>query len=211
MSNWTIIHTSDKNGKFLHSEYLKKYNPDAQIILADLSNNYAPSFAWFNCDLLFRDWLKKHINEIENNNVYVCEYDVLTLTKLPDLELTNALYGSHIIMPHAFDKWQWKSHADLLEEYKIDALAMIVFGWFFCSKNCLEILLDPQYDKLYQKTIISELRFGTILKHNKVKIKEYPVPYVTPYPKFVPKILNENHFYHPVKKPISICYKAISD
>jgi len=202
MKNWTIIYTSDKNGKFFHEEYFFKKKTSCEIILADMSNDHPKHFAWFNCDLLFRDWLRSNIDRISNNNVYVCEYDVLTKTKLPSIKLENQLYVSKALSEDEKTKWRWKDQISWLGQFKKYAYVIIPFGWLMCSRGCLVNFLHPKFDILFQRTIISELRFGTIMNYNKVKIQEYGLKYITPCIRDMPKTFSKEDFYHPVKRNV---------
>lgn len=95
INNWTVIYC-DHNNQFIHLDHIKKSNPNAQILLADISDdyNYNKGDCWRNWDFLLREWLRDHICEIDNNNVAVLEWDVLITKELPNITITG-LIGKH--------------------------------------------------------------------------------------------------------------------
>lgn len=190
--NWTIIYT-DHNREFIHLDHLKKSNPDAQILLADTSNNFNKNFAWRNGDLLYRTWLQNNYDKLYYNNIAILEWDVLVSQKLPDIKI-NGILGKHIISPNK--KWFWFKEKKRLKEYEKYSVGLSPLGVLFMCKNCVQQIVDQKFDIIYQQDIFSELRLPTILNSKNIQISSYSLPNVSwksvKY-KTLPSI------YHPIK------------
>lgn len=211
-NKWTIIYCSDYRGNFLHEDHIKRSNPEAQILKLDFTNNYPPHIIWKQCDLVIRPWLKENKSKIKHNNVAIVEYDVLITQELPDIFLDNEIIGTKILYPEK-DTW-WKFFDD---SYKLGYLlkrqccGLIFFCFYLMSRNCIDYWTDSKHDYLYKenKDISCELRVPTILKFNKVNIKEsysdimrnINVVHIEKFDKNIPG------FYHPIKKDLKdYCY-----
>jgi hypothetical protein len=191
---WTIIY-SDHNNKFIHLDYLTRSNPDSQILLADISNNYDPKFCWRNGDFLIRQWLQKYIDIVHHNNIALLEWDVLVSQTLPSIQV-DGLIGKNVKYRDKNPKWPWFKEIDRLDNYSQYSIGVAPLGVLFLNKECLEILLDSEFDDLYQKDIFSELRLPTILNSRNIKISSYFLPDVEWYQ--MPVKTNPG-IYHSVK------------
>lgn len=212
MSKWTIIHCSNQKGEFLHEEHLKKTNPNAQILKLETTNELQPYVGWKQCDIIVRRWMKENHNQIKYNNVALLEFDVLLNMELPDINLENTIIGKHSVNPINHPEW-WpfsdKKRLDHLEEY---AHGLLYFGFYMMSRNCIDHLIKKEYDFLfeYERDMLCELRFATVLNHSKVSIKEAENSLLDNFlcggigfeVKDIEYNIDIPGIYHPVKNPI---------
>lgn len=171
---WSIIYTDHQN-KFIHLDHLTKSNPTAQILLANIENKLNPKFAWRNSDSLYRLWLKNNINKIKYNNIAILEWDVLVSKTLPNI-CVEGLIVKQINNPRINPKWYWFKQLNSLEKYSKYAMGITPLAVMFMNKQCIDILLDKEFDTLYDKDIFCELRLPTILNSKNIKIIKYPLP-----------------------------------
>lgn len=207
MSKWTIIYCSNYRGNFIHAQHLRKFNPDAQILALDFTNNYPTERIWKQCDLVIRPWLKENKHKIQHNNIAIVEYDVLMLQKLPDISLNNEMLVKRVLDPIEHSWWWFFSDKDQLGYLEPNACAINFFCFFAISKNCIDYWIDPKYDFLYEEHIDMqcELRVPTILKSNGVNIREggddlmYNIHCLVETGEDIEFDSNYPGFYHPVK------------
>lgn len=195
--NWTVIYT-DHNKQFIHLNYLEQTNPNAQILLADTSNKFTKDFAWRNGDLLVREWLRNNYDKILYDNIAILEWDVLVNAPLPPFKVKGLIAKDKHIY-YSGNRWHWFCERNLLEQYIQYAIGIAPLGVLFMNKKCIEILLDNQFDSLYNKDIYSELRLPTILNSKQVSIGMHPMPNVSYLPM---TFTNKRSIYHPIKSKI---------
>lgn len=215
MSSWTIIYSSDHKGNFIHEEYLRKSNPDAQILKLDMTNDLPEDIGWKQSDIIVREWMKQNHNEIEHNNVALIEYDVLVNMKLPNIYLDNTIMGKQPLNLVDNPSWWPFTEKHRLGYLEKDAYGLWFFGFYMMSRNCIEYLIKAEYDFLfnYEVDILSELKFITILKHNNVSIEAANPLYMCNFlcgkrgNGSIPDIdyrLSIPGIYHPVKNRVAI-------
>lgn len=197
-NKWTIIYTYFKEP--INISYIKESNPSADILIADISNNYPKKFAWRNCDKLIRDWLKNNVGEIRTNNVLLIEWDVLVKKELPDMFI-DRVYCKEIRTIQHNRRWCWFNENNVLGEYKRFAMGIVPFGFIMLNIDHINMWIDPKFDKLYEQNIFCELRFGTIMNASNGKLSKYDLPYILGGNKKHDS-LNKNELYHPVKYAI---------
>lgn len=194
---WTVIYT-DHNKQFIHFNHLERNNPDAQILLADTSNKFSRDFAWRNGDLLVREWLKNNYDKILYDNIAILEWDVLVNMSLPSFKVKGLIAkDKHIYHPR--NRWHWFCEMGLLESYRRYTVGISPLGVLFMNKKCIEVLLDNEFDFLYNRDIYSELRLPTILNSKQIPIGNQSMPNVSYLPV---DFTNQNTIYHPIKSKI---------
>lgn len=192
--NWTIIY-SDHNKEFIHLEHLKNSNPNAQILLANIANKYDHKYAWRNNDSILRQWIKNNISIIKHNNIALLEWDVLVTQKLPDIQI-DGLMGKYVRTISSDPSWPWFKESRRLDMYKKHAIGVAPFGVLFMNKKCLDVIIDPEFDAIYNKDIFCELRFPTAINSKNINISTYHLPDVEWYSMSVKK---QPGIYHCVK------------
>lgn len=194
---WTIIYV-DFQHRYLHLNHIQKSNPDAQIILCDISNDISKIIAWRNNDRFIRDWLKKNKNKIIHNNIAIVEWDVLITSALPNI-LVDGFVGRNLQKP-GINKWLWFKEIDRLGKYKNYATGAAPFAIQFFNKNAIDVWTSEEFNDIFLEDIFCELRLPTIMNYANINISEHLLPYVEWYPakynKDVPGI------YHAIKYKI---------
>ena len=185
---WTIVY-SDFQHQYLHLKHLEKSNPDAQILLADISNDLPKIMVWRNNDRYIREWLRNNYHKILHNNIAFVEWDVIITTNLPNINVCGFI-GKHLQKP-GVNEWLWFNEIHSLGKYKTHAMGAAPFAIQF---------MDKQYDDIYAQDIFCELRLPTIMNYAGIKMSEYLLPFVEwyniKYNKHIPGI------YHAVKYAI---------
>lgn len=196
ISNWTIIYT-DHTKDYIHLDHLQKSNPDAQILCADIFFGITEKkYAWRNGDKTVRMWLQNNIGKIISNNIALFEWDVLVSTKLPDIDI-NGLYAKNVRKPDTDPNWPWFKEIESLGSYKNYAIGVAPLGVLFMDKQCINTIIDPEFDDIYSKDIFSELRLPTILNSRNIPISKYDFPDVVWTPTTYDK--NKPGIYHAIK------------
>jgi hypothetical protein len=201
MKKWTVIYTDHKN-EFIHYEHIKKYNPNAKTFLVDISNNFRPHVAWANSDIFIREWFKNNLSKIDSNsNIALLEWDVLVTKPLPNINFFGLL-GKDILFPNENKNWpHWKQNR-FLDKYEKYAAGIVPFGFILMDYNTLIAWLDERFDFLYKKNIQNELRLGTILNSQNIKMSQWFLPNVSW--NIQPSDFSKPDIYHPVKHKIPI-------
>lgn len=195
---WTILYT-DHQKQFIHYKHLIKSNPDAHIITVDISNNFPRDYIWRNSDKLVRLWLKENRSSIITNNIAILDWDVLITQQLPNIYIS----GLQATNVHSITntKWIWFKDKHKLGEYIDYAIGVSPLAVLFMSIECVDILLDHEFDHLYDHDINSELRIPTILNSRGISITKYSMPYVH----WKKTHLTKNPgIYHPIKYNVPI-------
>jgi hypothetical protein len=191
---WTVLYT-DHQQNFIHYNHLVSHNPNANIFKVDISNNYKRDFIWRNSDKLVREWLRNNRSKINTENIAILDWDVLVTQQLPLLDNTG-LKAANVITLTNKPRWWWFKDRHKLGKYKQFAIGVAPLGVLFMSNNCIDILLDSEFDYLYNKDIFSELRTPTILNSRGISITKYHLPYVH----WKKTTLKSNPgIYHPIK------------
>lgn len=190
---WTIVCNDHKN-EFIHSEHISKSNPEAQLILADISNNHFA--AWRNYDCISREWFKNHFQEIKYSNIAVVEWDVLITEKLPNIYIDGFIGKRKKTLPKHKNTWPWFKEKSKLCEFEKYAVGMAPLAVYFINRSSLETILDSKFDYIFNQDIFGELRLPSVLNSQNINICEYPMPFVFSYPISF-KI--ESGIYHPIK------------
>jgi hypothetical protein len=194
-NKWDIIYTY--HNEPIHLEYLKKSNPNANILLCDLSP-YTPflsvRYCWKNNDMMIRNWIRHNRQKIINPNIALLEWDVLITKELPDIKITG-IVGKNI--QDSNTDWYWFRESSLLRQYEINKIGITPFAVLFMDQNCIDTWIDHEFDPLYCSDIISELRLPTLLNSKNIKISKISMPNVSATEctyKHIPD------FYHPIKE-----------
>lgn len=192
-NKWTIIYFY--HDKPIHYHHLIKSNPNANILLGDISNNYNKHYCWRNCDNLFRKWIKNNLDQISTNNIAILEWDVLVSCKLPDINI-NGLFGKDVITRD--QNWVWFRDCYKLSKYKNYAIGLSPLAVLFMDKITLTTWTSDEFDAIYTKDIFSELRLPTLLNSKNISINSFPMNNVDwrniiKYNSSIPDI------YHPIK------------
>jgi len=197
LSKWTIIY-SDFQHQYLHLKHLEKSNPDAQILLADISNDLPTIMVWRNNDRYIREWLRNNYHKILHNNIAFVEWDVLITINLPNINVCGFI-GKHLQRP-GINEWVWFNEIDRLGKYKTHAMGAAPFAIQFMDKEAVNTWMSNEYDDIYAKDIFCELRVPTIMNYAGIKMSEYSLPFVEwhtiKYNKNIPGI------YHAIKYAI---------
>lgn len=202
MFNWTIINTSHRD--FPHIDYLKKTNPQAQIICANIGGILSPKMSYQNSDMLIRNWLIKNFSYIDNSNIAIFEWDTLCNMELPtNIELTNEILVKESISYAKHPSWFWFKDIDKLGEYKEYAHGLQPLGVILIDKESLSQILDQRFDKIFNTSIFSELRLPTVLNSLRVTIKQINddrFKFIRTHPAFDSEITEISlGIYHPIK------------
>jgi len=198
---WTIIYV-DFQHQYLHLKHLQKSNPDAQIILADISSNIEKIIAWRNNDRLIRNWLKNNKSQIIHHNIAILEWDVLVSSPLPNIKI-NGFVGRNLQKPN-INKWLWFKEIDRLGKYKNYAMGAAPFAIQFFDKNSIEAWTSDEFDSISSQDIFCELRLPTIMNYAGIAMSEHLLPNVEWYNiqhKKIPGI------YHAIKYDIPLDYQ----
>jgi hypothetical protein len=200
-SGWTIIYTSFK--EYIHYEHLKKYNPNAQIMLCDISHNLTRDQAWRNSDRFIRNWLKRNIDKIENERIMLIEWDVFINTPLPDIKF-QGLMSKVVITPNSEPTWVWFREKNKLGNLIPFASGVVPLAFLVMDKEVCKTLINPKFDYLFDQDIFCELRFSTVLRSENIPISQmsFPIPHISLYKNF--SNLDKPDFYHPVKESIIV-------
>lgn len=194
---WTVIYT-DFQHKYLHLKHLEQSNPDAQILLSDISNDHPKIIVWRNNDRYIREWLRENHHKIIHNNVAFIEWDVVVSTKLPDTNIDGFVGRNLQIL--GTNEWLWFNEIDRLGKYKDYAMGAAPFAVQFMDKKCVDIWMSEEYDDIFSQDIFCELRLPTVMNHAGVKMSEHLLPYVEWHPMQYNK--NIPGIYHAIKDPV---------
>lgn len=203
--HWTILYTH--HGMPIHLEYIKKYNPNAQIISINwIEQKYRQEFdqkqyAWRNCDKQIRLWLKDNIDLIKHNNIAILEWDVLLTKALPDLHI-DKFYANEIKIPNIHG-WPWfkeKYKLKIIERFSAGIAPLAVI---YCHKSHLYKWLSAEYDWLYNEDIFCELRLGSIINHMGIELAELGIETIQCRSINLDKI-KIDCIYHKVKQQVTL-------
>ena len=222
MPNYTCLiqtHT-DNLGELLlpHLDVLKRTNPDVEIhIVVSEDHPLGRDFRWRNGDLALREWWINNNHLVSNDNIAVMEWDTLVNCPLPEIPRQFDVAAANIYtepknlrgkwqrkyMAHprwSQDNWWWWKEIPRLElKNNQTARGLVSFGCFFTKRWVLDAISKPEWDHLYEKDIISELRFPTIAGIEGAKLGEIPLPHVH----FNSTLFtNEEAIYHAIKHKV---------
>ena len=199
MSNkWDIIQTF--HNEPIHLDHLKKSNPKANILLANISKynaDFKIKYRWRNSDIFIRRWIRDNRKDINSANIAIIEWDVLITQKLPDLNI-NGLLGKNIQYQN---NWYWFKESHLLGKYQQYSIGITPLCILFMDQKCIDAWIDPEFDVLYSSDIFCELRLPTILNSRGIKISRIPLslPNVSTLKS---QYKNIPDIYHPIKEKI---------
>lgn len=198
---WTVIYTSFK--EYIHYEHLKKYNPNAQIMLCDISHNLPRDYAWRNSDSMIRNWLKLNFDKIEHDRIMLIEWDVFINRPLPDIQFQGVM-AKVVITPQTERTWVWFRETERLGTLKQFASGIVPLAFLVLDKQSCKTLIDPKFDAIFSQDIFCELRTSSVLRSENIPITQmsFPIPYVSLNKNFAN--LDEPNFYHPVKEKIIV-------
>jgi len=196
-NKWTIVYV-DFQDQYIHLDHLKKSNPDAQILLCDISNDLPKVFVWRNNDKFIREWFRSNLDKIQHNNIAILEWDVVVTIPLPDIAV-NGFVGRNLQRLN-INQWVWFNEINRLGRYKPYAMGSAPFCVQFMDRQCINRWVDQEFDDIYSEDIFCELRLPTILNYANVNMSEYSMPYVEwhvmEYYKDIPGI------YHAIKHKV---------
>lgn len=196
---WTIVYTDYRN-RFIHYDHIKNSNPEADIIKADIFYGIDDrQYAWRNADKLVRNWLRDNIERIQTNNIAILEWDVFVNQELPNISVSGLFCKEHKI--YGVHEWNWFKEIFQLGEYKTYAAGIVPLGVMFADQKCVQTIISPEFDDLYEKDIFCELRIGTILRSKNIEVTEYSMPNVFWDGYYQP--INQKSIYHPMKLAVS--------
>lgn len=198
-NNWDIIYTFHIEP--IHLEHLQQSNPNANILLCDLSQYglfLNQKYCWRNSDIFIRNWLRCNRSSITRNNIAIVEWDVLITKPLPDICVHGLMCNN---IQHSYQEWYWFKESKLLsakyEKFKIGVTPLCVL---FMDQYCIDTIIDSEFDPIFSANIFCELRLPTILNSRNINITKYSMPNVnslkTTYDENIPDI------YHPIKQKI---------
>ena len=213
-----ILTHKDKRGHVLtpHLEFLKNSNPDIDIhIVVGEDHPSGKKYNWRNGDQPLRKWWKENSNKVKTSCVAAIEWDTLVNCKLPDipdhLDLVAAQYLEEPV--HLRGKWKPKQSID--PTWKKDnwwwweeiprleltpdkaAKGLVSLGCYFMRSWVLDLVCKEEWDKLYSKDIISEMRFPTIAHIEGARVGEIHLPFVH---HSTMTYTGEKAIYHPIKQ-----------
>ena len=199
MSNrWDIIYTFHIEP--IHLEHLRQSNPDANILLCDISSynlSLGTKYCWRNSDAFIRNWLRNNRSSITSNHIAIIEWDVLITKPLPDLCFDGFVCKN--IHRHS-KNWYWFKESKLLGKYEEFKIGITPLAVLFMDQNCIDTLIDKEFDSIFSADIFCELRLPTVINSRKINISTYHMPNIsaskTIYNSNIPDI------YHPIKEKI---------
>lgn len=198
--NWTIIY-SDYKKELLHLDHLKNSNPDATILVCDISQySFLDSkYCWKNNDALIRNWIRANRHLIKTPNILLIEWDVLVTKKLPPIKV-DGLMVKNIHSP-VTNNWYWFKESNLLGPYQKNRIGITPFGVMMMNQNCIDTWIDHEFDPLYCANINCELRFPTLINSRQIPISQIPfsMPNVSATKS---EYKNIPDIYHPIKQKI---------
>ncbi len=221
MQNYTCLISThkDKRGNILipHLDILKANNPNIDIhIIIGEDHPKGKVYNWRNGDQPLRKWWKENHHLVNTTNVAVIEWDTLVNCQLPNipdgLDLVAAQYLQepfHLrhkwVRKSAEDPtwkeenwWWWREIPRLELQENERAIGLVSLGCFFMKRWVLDAVAKNKWDKVYNKDIISEMRFPTIAQIEGAKVGQIDLPFVH-HSKMT--YTGEKAIYHPIKQP----------
>jgi len=213
-----LTHLDKETNKILlpHFKWICKTNPDADVkIIIGEDSPMGKRYNWKNGDQPLRKWWKENHHLVNTTNVAVIEWDTLVNCKLPDIPEGFDLVGAQYMQEpfHLRSKWIRKSAEDptwkeenwlwwreiprleLKENER--AIGLVSLGCFLMKRWVLDAVAKNQWDKVYNKDIISEMRFPTIAAIEGAKVGKIHLPFVH-HCKMT--YTGEKEIYHPIKE-----------
>lgn len=171
MTPWTIVYYS--HTEHLHAEHIRASNPDAQLLCLDTSNTIPKGVVWRAGDRLARRALQRAFSSIKHENILVIAWDVLLSARLPELKLSG-VQGSITPTPLLSAAWMWWHEAELLPPpLRTHILGLVPLCVFAIDKASLWKILDPRFDEVFERDIMSELRFPTVCSFLKIPVSTF--------------------------------------
>lgn len=216
--NSVIILTHIREGEVLlpHYDHLVKSNPDVGIyVVVGEDSEYGKKYNWKNGDMPLRKWWKNNSNNVNGDGIAVIEWDTLVNTDLPSVPMCYDLVGKKMIRedlgmrgtwkpmrmhnPKWHDRnWMWWKEVMLFDPVpKSPCIGLISLGAFFMHRKVLDAVCEPQWDYVYSKSMISELRFPTVAHLSGARVGEIDLPNVD----FRQVKPGDGGIYHSVKEP----------
>jgi hypothetical protein len=205
--SWTIIYYYHDKPIHLKSLYLS--NQSSQIIPIHISHNLPQYEAWKNNDRTLRKHLYRYIDQIIYDNILLIEWDVYINKEIPMINFSS-MFGKYMSRDINNGWCWWKDINNLPEYYKKFATGLPLWGFTGIKKDCLKILLDKQYDDIYNMDIHCEIRSPTILTSLGYELSQYPSEWglflldgkkesVNAVSRVLEKDPQKQGFFHPVK------------
>jgi hypothetical protein len=216
----------------IHLESFIEHNEDADVyVISDnrpSTEQHIRYTNWKTCDTLLREWWKDNGKKRKIKKLLFMEYDVLITTKITDDMFTDGLRITH----HQYfkddqpgydveDSWQYtegwywyRVDGDRfpLRLKKTAGYGMVSIAWYDAS--ALDFLIRAEWDDIFKRDILCEMRIITILNYHKVPLYNWDINHtfirnsaalinIEYEPEVVNRIKNlEPGIYHPVKTAV---------
>jgi hypothetical protein len=167
--SWTIIYYYHNDPVNLESLY--KFNSKNQIIPIHIKHDLSHKEAWRNPDRTIRKHL--NINDILYENILLVEWDVYINKEVTDLNFDGALF-KYVTIDQTNSWCWWKEIDKLPEKYKSCITGGALWSLVGIKRKYLEILLNSEYDYLYEMDIFSEIRTPTLMKYLGIPLAQFP-------------------------------------
>jgi hypothetical protein len=160
MQAWTIVYHS--HTYFLHEQHIRASNPGAQLLCLETANALPHPIAVRAGDRLVRRALQRVFNTIQHNNILVIAWDVLLTMELPNVQVSGVVAPNVPTLENA-PTWMWWREVPLLPSpLRRHPMGVVPFCVFAIDRASLWKILDPRFDELFERDILSELRFGSL-------------------------------------------------
>ncbi len=160
MQPWTIVYHS--HTYFLHEQHIRASNPGAQLLCLDTANQLPHPVAVRAGDRFVRKALQQAFSSIQHENILVIAWDVLLTMALPDTHI-KGVHAPNVPTVENAPTWMWWREVERLppplRRHKVGVVPFCVFA---IDRASLWNILDPRFDELFERDIISELRFGSL-------------------------------------------------
>jgi hypothetical protein len=168
-----------------HLDIFLENNPNTDVyIISDIRpevEGFGYWYKWKNNDVILRNWWQLNRKKIKTDNIFYMEYDVLVLIKITDIMFSK---GVRSIEPFQFytelshkeswtnAPWFWGEDGDKLPAKLKEKACNTMSVCMWINSSALDCIIDMEWDEIYMKDIVADIRLATILNYNNILLED---------------------------------------